>query len=141
MTMTDSSRLPEGDRGEVRSEVHRRIARACIRLERRNAEKKRQKVTVLVDEAVANCVASLERKPVRIFYRELQYTVLKEGLAHWTPSESTFRRLVKRAANPSPPSPKVPGIRLQDFETVVVQAVLAALEMMPDRTVRLRRNC
>ncbi|MFJ6326108.1 MULTISPECIES: hypothetical protein [Hyphomicrobiales] len=125
-------------------EVHRRIARACLRLERRNVEKTREKMLALLNEAVSECLTNARRQSVRDYHRQLQWTALKEGLGiAIVPSETTFRRRVKSAGAAQTAATKggKRSIRSKELEAVVMQAVLAAFEMMPDRTIRLRRNC
>ncbi|MBO9126920.1 MULTISPECIES: hypothetical protein [unclassified Rhizobium] len=126
------------------TEVHLRIARACLRLERRNVEKTREKMLALLNKAVAECVTNVQHQSVRDYHRQLQWTALKEGLGIASvPSETTFRRRVKSAITAQTEAQEggKRTIRPKELEAVVMQAVLAAFEMMPDRTIRLRRNC
>lgn len=78
-------------------EIHRRIAKACIRLERRTIEVKRAKVMVLFIRAVNAYFAEGPRQYVRHLYRQLQWTVFSEGAdIYYLPSETTFRRAIRR---------------------------------------------
>ncbi|TBF35236.1 hypothetical protein ELG88_08410 [Rhizobium leguminosarum] len=78
-------------------DIHRRIANACLRLERRVVEVKPSKVAVLFDTAVKDCVTSTARPCVSDWYRQLNWEVIVEGAdVSYLPSESTFRRRVRR---------------------------------------------
>ncbi len=78
--------------------VHRRIAEACLRLARRNDESKRELLYVLLQYAVHDCIEEGRKQEVRMCYRQFQWAALNEGLdTSMLPSESTFRRRVKRA--------------------------------------------
>ncbi|UIJ81749.1 hypothetical protein [Rhizobium leguminosarum] len=124
-------------------EIRRRIANACLRLERRNVEAKRGTAMELFERAVSECVDGNKRQSVRDCYRQLQWTVLNQGVgtAH-LPSESTFRRCAKRelSRRSGITSPKARAAQIKEIEAVLLDALLNAFEVMPDRTVRLRSN-
>ncbi|MGO7532821.1 hypothetical protein [Rhizobium leguminosarum] len=123
-------------------EIRRRIANACLRLERRNVEAKRGTAMELFERAVSECVDGNKRQSVRDCYRQLQWTVLNQGVgsAH-LPSESTFRRRAKRelGRRSGMTSPNRTA-QIKEIEAVLLDVLLNAFEVMPDRTVRLRSN-
>jgi hypothetical protein len=124
-------------------EIRRRIANACLRLERRNVDAKHATTMELFQRAVSECVDGNKRQSVRDCYRQLQWTVLKQGVgtAH-LPSESTFRRCAKRelCRRSGISSPKARTAQIKEIGAVLLDVLLNAFEVMPDRSVRLRTN-
>lgn len=124
-------------------DIHRRIANACLRLERRNVEARRQATMALFDQAVAECLDAPKRQSVSDYYRQLQWTAVKEGLGTDTiPSESTFRRRVNRERlwRFGPSSRQSPAMARTKLQAAILHAVFSVIEVMPDHTVRLRRE-
>lgn len=121
--------------------VRLRIANACVRLARRNAEARQGTVADLLQKAVDACLASYPRHSVRHSYRQLEWTLIDQGVTlDALPSESTFRRRVNAACVErfGLPRGKVRAVAPKDLEALVMKTVLATFEIMPDRTLRLR---
>ncbi len=121
--------------------VRLRIANACVRLARRNAEARQETVAALMKKAVDLCLDQHPRQSVRHSYRQLEWTLLDQGVTlDALPSESTFRRRVKAAyvERFGLPRGKVRAVAPKELEALVMRTVLATFEIMPDRTLRLR---
>jgi hypothetical protein len=96
----------------------------------------------LFERAVSECVDGNKRQSLRDCYRQLQWTALSEGVTAHLPSESTFRRWAKRERRrrSGMTSPKARTVQIKEIEAVLLDELLNAFEVMPDRTVRLRSN-